>query len=96
MLAKGLRFVLDPAQCDDPGASDAALAEADTDARLLRAMSAACRHRGAPGRAAAAGEAARSAGYLSECMATSATTRTVAGTSGTADEIQVDIDGEGR
>ena len=42
MLAKGLRFILDATRCDDPGASYAALAEADTDARLLRAMSAAC------------------------------------------------------
>jgi hypothetical protein len=97
MLAKALRFVLDAAQADDPGAFDAPLAEADSsalaaagDLRALRAAAA------LPGQLAAAGEAARSAGQdLGECTAPSASIQAVTGNE-TADEIQVGINTDGR
>jgi hypothetical protein len=97
MLAKALRFLLDAAQADDPGAFDAALAEADTDAlavagylRSLRAAAA------LPDELAAVGEAARAAGQdLGECTATSATIQMMT-RYGTADEIQVGIGTYGR
>jgi len=97
MLAKALRFLLDAAQSDDPGAFDAALAEVDTDTlaaaghvRSLRAAAA------LPDELAAAGEAGRAAGYLAECSASRAVVQVATGTGGVADEIQVDIDADGR
>ncbi len=101
MLAKALRFLLRAAQSDDPAAFDAALAEVDTDAlavagrvRGLRAAAA------PPGELAAAGEASRSAALdLGECAAAGATVRILLpeGANGeTADEIEVEVGGDGR
>jgi hypothetical protein len=97
MLAKALRFLLDAAQSDDPAAFDAALAEVDADAlaaaghaRGLRAAAA------LPEELAAAGETARAAGYPAECAATSAVVGIVTGSGRAAEQIQVQLDADGR